>query len=172
MEEQKATDAGPEAPAKRRGRPPGSKRKATDRELIEQLAARIDALQKAEIDRIDTSKIGLAPQIADAPPGTILVAGKDSRTGDPYLFKKTWTHGDMTRIYPEVTFTPQYTVPVTVQRVTVQMVAGMEWTGPKVFNKRRWDIPADRRLTRRISRGPQGKPAMLKPSRSSMTPGR
>ena len=136
MDEQKATDAGPEAPTKRKGRPPGGKRKATDRELIEQLAARIDSLQgdleKAKATAIDPATVTLPPEVEQVKPGTILSAGKDQR-GDPIYFKKTWTRGDMERMYEKRTFTPQWTVPVTVQRVTYQLVAGQEITVPSII---------------------------------------
>lgn len=128
MQEPQATVAGPGAPAKRKGRPPGSKRKSTDRELIEQLAREVDLLRRErDSDRIDQSKATLPPEVAKVPPGTILAAGKDP-LGQPVLFKRRWSKAELDEAIPKVTFTPNYSAPVTVFGHTVEFIGGQEIT--------------------------------------------
>ena len=139
MDEQKATDAGPEAPTKRRGRPPG--RSVTDRELIERLARQNDALA-ARLKEVEEQQA--VPDVPETPkeilPGSLIIVGKDQSTGQPIYRKKPWTRRDVETKYPKVTFTPNWSVPITFQNVSYQLEAGKETEVPSIIR----DIYVDR----------------------------
>lgn len=130
MQEPKATVAGPDAPQKKRvGRPPGSKRTTTDRDLIERLAKRIDELEAERNDPIELRKLEVvaSPETAKIPPGTLIKVG-ETTDGTPIYRKKPWTKSDFD---PEdrVTFFAPWACPVTINGVTWDITVG-ENTAP------------------------------------------
>lgn len=136
MDEPKATVAGPDAPQKKRiGRPPGSKRITTDRELIEKLAKRIDELEaervKAETPlEIRKIEVAATPEAAKIPPGTLIKVGEAS-DGTPIYRKKPWTKNDFDT-QERITFFAPWASPVTINGVTWDITVG-ENTVPRAF---------------------------------------
>ena len=49
--------------------------------------------------------------------------------------KTTYTYQDLVRMFPIATFTPEETIPLTFQGVTVQAIAGYEMHVPECFKK-------------------------------------
>jgi len=95
---------------------------------------RIDQLQ-GDLEKartLEPTEVKLPPGSEGVPPGTILQAGKNER-GDPIIYKKRWARGDMERMYPRVTFTPQWSVPVTVNGITYSLESGVETTVPSII---------------------------------------
>lgn len=136
MEEPKATVAGPDAPKKRKGRPPGSKRSASDRELIERLAARLDELEAEKANfatPIELRKIELAEDIVEAiPPGTLIKIGENADKS-PIYRKKPWRREDFTKREELVSFYAPWAAPVTIQGVTWHIEAGENHGVPTSF---------------------------------------
>ena len=133
MQEPKATVAGPDAPQKKRvGRPPGSKRITSDRDLIERLSKRIDELEAERHDPIEIRKIEVAstPEAAKIPPGTLIKVG-ESQDGTPIYRKKPWTKADFDS-EDRITFFAPWACPVTINGVTWDITAG-ENTVPRGF---------------------------------------
>lgn len=62
----------------------------------------------------------------DKPPGTIVDRGK------PSARKVPWTRGYLKTAFPQVTFVPEETIPITVQGITFQLIADQEVTVPSV----------------------------------------
>ena len=134
MEEPKATVAGPDAP-KRKGRPPGKKREATDRELIQKLAARIDELESEKSNfatPLELKKIELAPEVVEnIPPGTLIKIGENADKS-PIYRKKPWRRSDFDK-EEKVTFYAPWDAPVTINGVSMQIVAGENVNVPVSF---------------------------------------
>ena len=137
MQEPKATVAGPDAPQKKRvGRPPGSKRTTTDRDLIEKLAKRIDELEAERASSpgtpIELAKLEVvdSPETAKIPPGTLIKVG-ETTDGTPIYRKKPWTKGDFDKS-DRVTFFAPWACPVTINGVTWDITVG-ENTVPSGF---------------------------------------
>ena len=65
--------------------------------------------------------------IGDAQPGMIVGKG----TGHP--MKVPYTLNKLKDLFPEVTFTPEETIPVTYQGVKIQLIADREITVPEPF---------------------------------------
>ena len=136
MSEPTATDSGPEAPKPRRGRPPKSTRKATDRDLIEGLAATVAELKKelaarntqADIPSIEIADIKL-PENKRPKAGTIIVVGHNP-DGTEITRKVPFNRSDIESASPPVTFIPRRSVPMMVQRVRYDFVAEREITVP------------------------------------------
>ncbi len=137
MSEPTATESGPEATKPRRGRPPKSERKATDRDLIEGLAATVAQLKKdlaarnvqADIPSIEIADIKLAPGPQRPKAGTIIEVGKNP-DGTSVTRKVPFTRADLDAASPPVTFTPRRSAPMIVQRVRYDFVADKEITVP------------------------------------------
>ncbi len=135
-EQPTATESGPEATKPRRGRPPKSTRKATDRDLIEGLAATVAELKKelaarntqADIPSIELADIKL-PESNRPKAGTIIVVGHNP-DGTEITRKVPFNRSDLEQASPPVTFIPRRSVPMMVQRIRYDFVADREITVP------------------------------------------
>lgn len=130
MTEPTATASGPNAP-KRRGRPPKNQR-------VEATPVADDKDLEIERLRMELAIAKGAPTVT-APqgpkPGEYIVVGKD-RLGTEEIRKRPWTRGEIDATYPKVTFTPRFSVPVTVNGHTWNLVANVDATVPSVVKDR------------------------------------
>lgn len=90
-----------------------------------------DAIKREIIPAVEEAIAEVTEEVmrdtSDLPPGTVI--GK----GTQRARKVPWTMATIREVYPDITFTPEQTLPVTFNGVSMHLVSGVEVTCPSVF---------------------------------------